>query len=152
MDEHPKGALTFMLIYLVFLTLIWVNAYIRLPGEAGRVNPVTVMQTEPFNQPGVVELAPGHYEARLLAGIWFFSPPEIRVPEGSEVTFVMTSKDVIHGFMLRAANVNAMLLPGQVTRVTTHFHKAGTYPFLCHEYCGIAHHTMWGKVIVEPRP
>ena len=26
MDEHPKGALTFMLIYLVFLTLIWVNA------------------------------------------------------------------------------------------------------------------------------
>ena len=30
MDEHPKGALTFMLIYLVFLTLIWVNAYLRL--------------------------------------------------------------------------------------------------------------------------
>jgi cytochrome c oxidase subunit 2 len=53
--------------------------------------------------------------------------------------------------MLRAANVNAMLLPGQVTRVTTRFHKAGTYPFLCHEYCGIAHHTMWGRVIVEPR-
>jgi len=21
----------------------------------------------------------------------------------------------------------------------------------CHEYCGIAHHTMWGKIIVEPR-
>jgi len=30
MDEHPKGALTFMLIYLVFITLIWVNAYLRL--------------------------------------------------------------------------------------------------------------------------
>jgi len=30
MDEHPKGALTFILIYLVFLTLIWVNAYLRL--------------------------------------------------------------------------------------------------------------------------
>ena len=29
MDEHPKGALTFMLIYLVFITLIWVNAYLR---------------------------------------------------------------------------------------------------------------------------
>jgi heme/copper-type cytochrome/quinol oxidase subunit 2 len=23
---------------------------------------------------------------------------------------------------------------------------------ICHEYCGIAHHTMWGKVVVEPRP
>jgi cytochrome c oxidase subunit 2 len=98
-----------------------------------------------------LEIAPGRYEAHLLAGIWFFSPPEIRVPEGSEVTFVITSKDVIHGFMLRAANINAMLLPGQVTRVTTRFHKVGSYPFLCHEYCGIAHHTMWGKVIVEPR-
>lgn len=28
--EHPKGALTFMLIYLVFITLIWLNAYLRL--------------------------------------------------------------------------------------------------------------------------
>ena len=86
-----------------------------------------------------------------MSGLISMSLPEIRVPEGAEVTFVMTSKDVIHGFMLRAANLNAMLLPGQVTRVTTRFPKAGTYPFLCHEYCGIAHHTMWGKVIVEPR-
>jgi hypothetical protein len=30
MDEHPQGALTFMLIYLVFIPLIWVNAYLRL--------------------------------------------------------------------------------------------------------------------------
>lgn len=28
--QHPKGALTFMLIYLVFITLIWLNAYLRL--------------------------------------------------------------------------------------------------------------------------
>jgi cytochrome c oxidase subunit 2 len=109
------------------------------------------MQTAPFNQPGVVEIAPGRYEAHLVAGIWFFTPPEIRVPEGSEVTFVATSKDVIHGLLLRAANINAMLLPGQITRVTARFERAGTYPFLCHEYCGIAHHTMSGKVIVEPR-
>ena len=27
---HPKGALAFMLIYLVFITLIWLNAYLRL--------------------------------------------------------------------------------------------------------------------------
>lgn len=28
--EHPKGALTFMLIYLVVITAIWINAYVRL--------------------------------------------------------------------------------------------------------------------------
>ena len=136
---------------LAALAVTAFGAHIDLPGEAGRVDHVMVIQTVPLHQPGAVEVAPGRYEAHLLAGIWFFSPPELHVPEGAEVTFVMTSKDVIHGFMLRAANVNTMVLPGLVTRVTTRFPKAGTYSFLCHEYCGIAHHTMWGKVIVEPR-
>jgi hypothetical protein len=32
MEEHPhpKGALTFMLIYLVFITLVWLHGYLRL--------------------------------------------------------------------------------------------------------------------------
>jgi hypothetical protein len=28
--DHPKGALVFMLIYLVTLALLWFNAYLRL--------------------------------------------------------------------------------------------------------------------------
>ncbi|HET6317225.1 MAG TPA: cytochrome C oxidase subunit II, partial [Chloroflexota bacterium] len=76
---------------------------------------------------------------------------EIRVPAGSTVTFVATSKDVVHGLFVPKANVNAMLLPGQVTRVTAYFDTPGEYPLICHEYCGIAHHTMWARVIVEPR-
>lgn len=136
---------------LAALAVTAFGAHIGLPGASGRLNPATVGQTAPFNTPGVVEVAPGRYEAHMVAGIWFFNPAEIRVPEGAEVTFVITSKDVVHGFMLRDANLNAMLLPGQVTRVTARFPRAGTYPFLCHEYCGIAHHTMWGRVVVEPR-
>jgi hypothetical protein len=30
--EHPKGALTLMLIYLFILALLWTNAYLRLWG------------------------------------------------------------------------------------------------------------------------
>jgi hypothetical protein len=32
MDEsqHPKGALLFMLVYLLVLTALWLNAYLRL--------------------------------------------------------------------------------------------------------------------------
>src|SRR3989441_12683444 len=86
---------------LAALAVTAFGAHIGLPGEAGRVDPAAVMQTAPFNQPGVVEVAPGRYEAHLIAGIWFFSPPEIRVPEGSEVTFVATSQDVIHWVSLR---------------------------------------------------
>jgi hypothetical protein len=28
--EHPKGALVFMLIYLLMLAVLWLNAYLRL--------------------------------------------------------------------------------------------------------------------------
>jgi hypothetical protein len=29
-SPHPKGALVFMLIYLLTLTALWLNAYLRL--------------------------------------------------------------------------------------------------------------------------
>ncbi len=127
------------------------GAGLHLPGHEGRVDPTRVAETAPFDRPGLVEVGPGRYEARMVAGIWFFTPGEIRVPAGSTVTFVATSRDVVHGFMIHGANVNVMLLPGQVARATARFDRPGEYPFVCHEYCGIAHHTMWGKVIVEPR-
>jgi cytochrome c oxidase subunit 2 len=134
---------------LVALTVTAFGVGIHLPGDAGRLDPTKVTTTAPFDQPGLVQLAPGRYEARIVAGIWSFTPGEIHVPAGSVVTFVVTSRDIVHGFMIHKANVNVMLLPGQVARVTGRFDKPGEYHMVCHEYCGIAHHTMWGKVIVE---
>ncbi len=29
-NDHPKGALLFILIYLLILTLLWTNAYLKL--------------------------------------------------------------------------------------------------------------------------
>jgi cytochrome c oxidase subunit 2 len=58
---------------------------------------------------------------------------------------------VIHGLFVPGANVNVMLIPGQISRVTARFDRVGEYFIACHEYCGIAHHIMGGKVIVEPR-
>ena len=136
---------------LVALLVTAFGAGVHLPGREGRVDPTKVSQTAPFDRPGVVELAPGRYEARIVAQTWSFTPNEIRVPAGSTVTFVVTSKDVVHGLLIHEANVNVMLLPGQIARVTARFDRPGEYPFLCHEYCGIAHHTMWGRVIVEAR-
>ena len=136
---------------LVALVVTAFGVGVHLPGNEGRVDPTRVAQTPPFDQPGIVELAPGRYEVRMTAQIWSFAPNEIRVPAGSIVTFIATSKDVVHGLLIHGANVNVMLLPGQVARVTARFDQPGEYPFVCHEYCGIAHHAMWGKVIVEAR-
>ena len=127
------------------------GAGIHVPSVAGRIDPTRVTETAPFDQPGVVQTGPVSYEVRMIGQIWTFTPNEIRVPVGSTVTFVATSKDVIHGLFIPGANVNVMLIPGQISRVTARFDRAGEFFMACHEYCGIAHHTMGGKVIVEPR-
>ena len=127
------------------------GAGIHVPSVAGRIDPAKVSETPPFDQPGVVQTSPLRYEARLVGQIWSFTPNEIRVPVGSTVTFVATSRDVIHGLFIPGANVNVMLIPGQIARVTARFDREGEFFMACHEYCGIAHHTMGGRVVVEPR-
>jgi cytochrome c oxidase subunit 2 len=136
---------------LAALVITAFGAGIHVPSVAGRVDPTRVAETAPFDKPGVVETGPLRYEVRLVAQTWFFTPNEIHVPVGSTVTFVATSKDVIHGLFIPGANVNAMLIPGQIARVTTRFDRVGQFFIACHEYCGIAHHTMGGTVTVEPR-
>src|SRR6266850_1701323 len=87
----------------------------------------------------------------LTAQIWSFAPNEIRVPAGSTVHFWATSKDLVHGLLVPRHNVNVMLLPGQISHAQARFNTPGEYPIICHEYCGVAHHTMAGKVIVEAK-
>jgi cytochrome c oxidase subunit 2 len=136
---------------LVALTVTAFGVGVHVPSDEGRVETSRVATTPPFDQPGLVPLGPDRYEVRMVAGIWSFAPNEIRVPAGSTVTFVATSRDIVHGLHIHRTNVNVMLLPGRVARATARFAEPGEYPFVCHEYCGIAHHTMWGKVIVTPR-
>lgn len=124
-------------------------AGVHVPSPAGRVDPRTVADSPPFDEPGLREIAPGHYEAVIMARVWYFDPNEFHVPVGSKVTFKMTSGDVVHGFMLERTPVNAMLIPGQVTTMSYTFDEPGEYHFICHEYCGIGHHTMFGRVVVE---
>ncbi|HJR00382.1 MAG TPA: cytochrome C oxidase subunit II, partial [Methylomirabilota bacterium] len=81
------------------------GAGIHVPSIAGRVDPAKVTETAPFDQPGVVQTGPVSYEVRMIGQIWAFTPNEIRVPVGSTVTFVATSKDVIHGLFIPGANV-----------------------------------------------
>ena len=113
----------------------------------------------PFGEPvedRVREISPGKYEVFILAQAWNFSPgstnyaqPPITVPVGAEVTFYVTSRDIQHGFKIPNTNISFMVLPGQVSKLTATFDEPGTYQFLCNEYCGSAHHTMYGEIIVE---
>ena len=127
------------------------GAGIHVPSDAGHVDIATLGQKAPFDRLGLVEVEPLRYELRLIGQVWTFGEGEIHVPAGSTITFLATSRDVVHGLYIPKANVNVMLLPGQLSRVTAHFDRPGEYPMMCHEYCGIAHHTMAAKIVVDPR-
>lgn len=139
-----------LVVLVIFLGAVGASVFAAGINVPGLCDPRTVAQSPLFDQGGVREVAPKRYEVYMLARTWLFTPNEIHVPAGSTVTFYATSKDVIHGFKIKNTNVNVMLLPGQVTKVTARFDKPGTYLFICHEYCGIGHQAMSGKIIVEP--
>lgn len=122
---------------------------IHLPTKAGTIDPQALANTPPFDRPGVRRIGPNAYEAVMIGRVWSFTPAQIEVPAGADVTFVLTSADVIHGFNLEGTRVNMMLIPGQITRNRYRFKEPGEYTIICHEYCGVGHHTMYGKVVVK---
>lgn len=143
--------LVVIVIFIAAITVASLAFNIVVPGVAGRVDPNNLdAPGNPFATPGVRELAPGKYEAYMIAQAWFFTPNPIVVPENAEVTFYVTSRDIQHGFRVTDTNVNFMVLPGQVSKLTARFDTPGTYNIICHEYCGLGHHTMYGQIVVEP--
>ena len=142
-------------LLVVFMGAVAVSSFaygIRVPTAYERVDPRTVATPpSPWGEPvenRLKELSPGNYEVYVLAQMWQFTPATITVPQGSRVTFYVTSKDVQHGFKIQGTNINMMALPGEVGRLTATFDTPGTYNFLCHEYCGALHHTMYGQLVV----
>lgn len=140
---------TLLVVCLLALLYATVAMGLHLPKSVGKIDPATVDTTPPFDQPGVRQTGPGRYEVVLIAQAWRFIPNEIRVPAGAEVTIRATSPDVIHGLDVVGTRINMMIIPGQVATATYRFGEPGEHLFVCHEFCGINHHTMFGKVIVE---
>jgi cytochrome c oxidase subunit II len=128
---------------------------IRLPGPAGRVNPQNLADSE-FANPGVTNLGNNTYEVYVVARMWAYdmgaeagTPPTLRFPKGSEVTFYVTSKDITHGFYIQDHTLNLEVVPGQIAKASMKFNEPGTYKIICNEYCGAGHAVMYGTIIIE---
>lgn len=137
----------------VFLAVVGVGAFamgMQPPhsGHHGPIDPVKVDVTPPFDNPGLKQVGDKHYEAVIVALMFGFDPGTIEVPAGSTVDFIMTSKDVVHGFQIVGTNVNLMVVPGEVTHYSYTFDKPGEYLVICNEYCGSYHEIMQARVIV----
>ena len=81
-------------------------------------------------------LAEQGVEIHIVARQWVFEPDEIVVRKGQKVTLILTSADVTHGFMLDAFNINVIVHPGEIVKITFVPDKTGEFEFRCSVYCG----------------
>jgi cytochrome c oxidase subunit II len=93
----------------------------------------------------------GHVTVHLLAEQYAFRPACLVVPAGEPVTFRATSGDVVHGLQIMGTNVNTMLVPGYVSTFVATLPAMGESLMPCHEFCGVGHAAMWGRVQVVPK-
>ncbi len=151
--KYERWWMTFgIVMLLVFLAAIAFAAVaddINPPSGLRPIDPAKIAQTPPFDKPGLRRLADGSYEAYYIAQVFSFDPASMTVPLGSKVTFYVTSRDVVHGFFIPGTAVNMMAIPGWVNTQTHVFSHPGTYLLICHEYCGIGHQNMFGKIEVR---
>jgi cytochrome c oxidase subunit 2 len=68
--------------------------------------------------------------------------PEIVVPVGAPVRFVLTSDDVVHSFYVPLFLFKRDVIPGRVNTFDVTIEEAGTYRGQCAEFCGVGHAAM----------
>lgn len=114
------------------------------------LDPNALDEDDRFADPRVEQVGENEFEVYVVAKQFEFEPDPIVVPANSEVTFYITSPDVIHGFQVVGTNANTMVIPGEVAAITVETDEPGTYGVVCNEYCGAAHHAMEGTLEVVP--
>jgi cytochrome c oxidase subunit 2 len=87
----------------------------------------------------------------LLGRMWQWYPA-LKLQKGVEYTLHLSAADVNHGFSLYPVNLNFQVVPGYDYGLRVVPNRAGDFRILCNEFCGIGHHLMVGKVVVEDRP
>jgi cytochrome c oxidase subunit 2 len=98
----------------------------------------------------VVEPPPGA-DVYLLGRMWQWYPI-LKLKKGVTYTVHLSSLDLNHGFSLHPVNVNFQVVPGYDYGLKITPNEAGEVFIICNEFCGIGHHLMVGKMIVEDGP
>ena len=144
------GAIVLVLIAVIaFTALHWSS---MPPSRVEVVDPATLHRSGEFVQSnlgtGVDDR--NRVVVHVLAEQYAFRPACLLVPAGVPVTVRATSADVVHGFEILGTNVNTMRRPGYVSTFVMTLDGPGERSMPCHEFCGVGHAAMWGRVRVIP--
>jgi cytochrome c oxidase subunit 2 len=150
-------ALVWCLVMFVMMPYWHLYGKQNSTGESYRVTPMAyaqrVMQFIQTNKVGelngipVVEPAPGG-EAYLQAQMWMWFPV-LKLRKGQTYRIHISSMDLQHGFSIQPLNMNFQILPGYDHVLTITPTSSGEFSIVCNEFCGIGHHLMTGRIIVE---
>ena len=99
---------------------------------------------------GVPVVAPPPGSDIYLEGQQFAWRPVVQLKRGKQYRFLISSRDVQHGFSLvmERHSINFQVLPGFVTAIRLTPEQVGEFAVVCNEFCGAGHHLMTGRIIV----
>ena len=117
----------------------------RLPGDDGQFGLIDAKLISSENPYGMDPDDPAGQDDVLI------DDPTVHIPVDTPVRIWLRSKDVLHNLTVAQFRVKMDAVPGLATYMWLEPTKVGEYEILCEELCGMAHHTMRGRVIVvEP--
>jgi cytochrome c oxidase subunit II len=161
----PKGgermwiglALTWCLVMSITMPWWHFQGKQNSPSETYEVEPEAYIQrvsrfvetnrVGDVNNVPIVEPAPGS-DAYLLAQMWRWYPV-LKLKQGQTYRLHVSSADLQHGLSILPLNMNFHVLPGYDYVMTITPTTTGTFNIICNEFCGIGHHMMTGRIIVE---
>ncbi|HSE43016.1 MAG TPA: c-type cytochrome [Acidobacteriota bacterium] len=132
----------------VLLMLVFTGLILYAASGLGISLPTCNDNLVPFTEGKLISKTNNQFEIHYVARMWSFEPAELILPENAEVDLYLSALDVEHGFQIPGTNLNLMATPGSVNSARHKFNKKGEYLVICHEYCGLNHHNMMGKIKV----
>jgi cytochrome c oxidase subunit 2 len=139
-----------LLLLVVMATYSGVHQAIMPQSQVQTADPRTLHISGEFIESNLgAELQPdGSVLVRAIGQQYSFTPQCIVVPADTPITIRATSADVVHGFLIENSNVNVMLVPGYISTIATRFVTPSEHAMPCHEFCGMGHEGMWGRIRV----
>lgn len=95
----------------------------------------------------IVEPSPGG-DVYLVGRMWSWYPI-LKLKKDQEYRLHISSTDLQHGFSLLPMSMNFQILPGYDHVLTITPTSSGEFEIICNKFCGIGHHLMTGRIIVD---
>jgi cytochrome c oxidase subunit II len=115
----------------------------RYPGADGVLGSADTSYISETNPLGVNPQDPNGRDDIIVEG------PEAHLEVNRPVKVLLRSKDVLHNYTVTQFRVKMDLVPGLVSYLWLTPTVVGNYDILCEELCGLGHHVMRGKVVVD---